>query len=58
MWVRSNLDISALMQYERWLFPAIQPNTARNVTAALQLSLQPNRLFGHSQASGSPTNQP
>jgi hypothetical protein len=58
LWVHSNLDVSALVQYERWLFPVIQPNEARNVTASLQLSLQPNRLFRHSQASGSPANQP
>ena len=25
-WVRSNLSVSASVQYERWLFPVIQPN--------------------------------
>jgi membrane-associated phospholipid phosphatase len=50
LWVHSNLHLSTSIEYERWLFPAIQPNPERNVTVALQLSLQPNRLFRHSQA--------
>ncbi|HEX3742022.1 MAG TPA: capsule assembly Wzi family protein [Terriglobales bacterium] len=55
LWVHSNLDLEAMVQYERWLLPAIEPNASRNVTAALQLSLQPKRLFKHSQV---PSNQP
>lgn len=58
LWARSDLEVSALMQYERWLFPALRPNPARNVTAALQVSLQANRWFRHSQASSSPANHP
>lgn len=55
LWVHSNLNVDATVQYERWLLPVIEPNASRNVTAALQLSLQPNRLFKHSQV---PSNQP
>jgi len=30
-WVRSNISVSTSVQYERWLFPAIQPGPERNV---------------------------
>src|SRR6266849_2671375 len=36
-WVRSNLSLSASVQYERWLFPVIQPNAQRNVSAAVEI---------------------
>ena len=51
-WVRSNLGISAWVQHERWLFPVIQPNVSRNVTAAVQILFEPHKLFQHSAASG------
>jgi membrane-associated phospholipid phosphatase len=47
-WLRSNLNFSATVQYERWLFPVIQPNAATNVSATLQISFQPQKLFQHS----------
>lgn len=47
-WLRSGLDISAWVQHERWLFPAIQPNAANNVTAQMQISFEPRTLFRHS----------
>jgi membrane-associated phospholipid phosphatase len=46
-WVRPNLGLSASVQYERWLFPAIQPNAARNVTATVQILFEPHKLFQH-----------
>jgi Capsule assembly protein Wzi/PAP2 superfamily len=49
-WVRSNLSLSASVQYERWLFPVIQPNASRNVTAAVQILFEPQKLFKHSAA--------
>lgn len=57
IWVRSNLGLSAWVQYERWLFPVIQPNASRNVTAAVQVLFAPRKLFRHSGANG-PGNQP
>jgi len=45
--VRSNLSISASLQYERWLFPIIQPNASRNVTAAVQIQFEPQKIFHH-----------
>jgi hypothetical protein len=50
-WLRPNLGLSAWVQYERWLFPVIQPNAAQNVTAAVQVQFQPQKLFQRSAAS-------
>lgn len=47
-WVRSNLSLSAAVQYERWLFPVIQPNAATNVSATVEILFQPQRLFQRS----------
>jgi hypothetical protein len=44
-WLRPNLGLSTWAQYERWLFPVIQPNTARNVTIAVEIQFQPQKLF-------------
>jgi Capsule assembly protein Wzi/PAP2 superfamily len=44
-WLRPNLGLSAWVQYERWLFPVIQSNPSRNVTAAVQVQFQPQKLF-------------
>ena len=47
-WVRSNLSLSASVQYERWLFPVIQPNPSTNVSAAVEILFQPQKLFRRS----------
>ncbi len=54
-WVRSNLSLSASVQYERWLFPVIQLNPSRNVSAAFEILFQPQKLFQRSgpRATGS-----
>ncbi len=44
-WLRSNLSLSATVQYERWLFPVIQPGAQRNVTAAVGILFQPQKSF-------------
>jgi len=54
-WLRSNLGISAWVQHERWLFPVIQPNASRNVTAAAQLLFTSPKLFRHSVADAQTT---
>jgi len=46
--VRSNLSLSASVQYERWLFPILQPNAERNVTASVQIQFEPQKLFRRS----------
>jgi hypothetical protein len=48
--LRSNLSLSVSVQHERWLFPAIQPNAARNVTASVGIVFEPQRIFRPSQA--------
>src|SRR6266446_8471459 len=54
-WVRSNLSLSAWVQHERWLFPVIQPNVSRNVTAVVQILFEPHKLFHRSTSSESGT---
>jgi hypothetical protein len=49
-WLRPNLGLSAWVQYERWLFPVIQSNSARNVTTAVEVQFQPQKLFQRSAA--------
>ncbi|PWT87464.1 MAG: hypothetical protein C5B56_10380 [Proteobacteria bacterium] len=44
-WVKSSLQLSAAVQYERWLFPVIQRNQSTNWSAAVQVSFQPERVF-------------
>jgi hypothetical protein len=49
--LRSNLSLSVSVQHERWLFPVIQPNEARNVTASVGISFEPQKIFRSSQVS-------
>jgi membrane-associated phospholipid phosphatase len=49
-WVRPNLSVSASVQYERWLFPVIQPTPSTNVSAAVEILFQPQKLFRHAAA--------
>jgi membrane-associated phospholipid phosphatase len=49
-WFHSYLTFSASVQYERWLFPVIQPNIERNVSATLQISFQPQKVLKHSMS--------
>ena len=48
--LRSNLSLSVSVQHERWLFPVIQPTAARNVTASVGISFEPQKIFRSSQA--------
>ena len=48
--LRSNLSLSVSVQHERWLFPVIQPNEARNVTVSVGISFEPQKIFRSSQA--------
>jgi hypothetical protein len=47
-WFRHNLGISARVQHERWLFPVVQSNVSRNMTAEVEVYFEPKRLFEHS----------
>jgi hypothetical protein len=50
-WLRSNLSVSASVQYERWLIPVIQPNGSTNVSATVEILFQPQKLFRRSSPS-------
>jgi membrane-associated phospholipid phosphatase len=54
-WVRPNLSLSASVQYERWLFPVIQPNPSTNVSATVEILFEPQKLFHRSAANGAGT---
>jgi membrane-associated phospholipid phosphatase len=49
-WVRPSVGITASVQYERWLFPIIQPAAERDVAASIEIQFQPERLFHRSTA--------
>ncbi len=53
-WVHSNLELSAWAKHERWLFPVIQPNADRSVTAAVQITYEPHHTFPRAPASANP----
>jgi membrane-associated phospholipid phosphatase len=54
-WLRSNLSFSTSVQYERWLFPAIQPGPEKNVAASVEILFQPQKLFHRSTANEAAT---
>jgi membrane-associated phospholipid phosphatase len=47
-WVRPSVSVSAKVQYERWFFPVIQPQASTNVSATVEISFQPQKLFQRS----------
>jgi Capsule assembly protein Wzi len=49
-WFRPTLGVSASVQYERWLFPVIQANSQRDVSASVEILFQPEKLFRRSAA--------
>jgi len=53
--LRSDLSLSVSVQRERWLFPVIQPNASRNVTAAVQILFEPHKFFQRSAKSAQGT---
>jgi membrane-associated phospholipid phosphatase len=54
-WVRTNLSLSATVQYERWLFPVIQPTGSTNVSATVEILFQPQKLFQRSTRNAAET---
>lgn len=49
-WFRPSFGISASVQYERWLFPVIQPNHQTDVSATVEFLFQPQKLFRQSSS--------
>jgi membrane-associated phospholipid phosphatase len=44
-WFRNGVAISSSLQYERWLYPVIRPGAQRNITASLELRIQPQKIY-------------
>ena len=44
-WLRGRIGLTASVQYEKWLFPVIQPGPQRNVGASVGIQFQPQRIF-------------
>ncbi len=44
-WFRLGVGLTASVQYEKWLFPVIQPGPERNVSASMQIQFQPQKLL-------------
>ena len=44
-WFRSNVALSASVQYERWLFPVTLPTAQRDVTTSIEILFQPQSLL-------------
>jgi hypothetical protein len=57
-WIRPSVGISASVQYERWLFPVIQPNSQRDVSASVQILFEPEKLFRRSATAGDQADSP
>ncbi|MGA9392901.1 MAG: capsule assembly Wzi family protein [Candidatus Sulfotelmatobacter sp.] len=51
---RANFSLATFVQYERWLFPVIQSNISRDVTASIEITFQPQNLFWHSKSADQP----
>jgi hypothetical protein len=51
---RPNFSVGAFVQYERWLFPVIQSNESRDVTASVEIKVEPQHLFWHSKSADQP----
>lgn len=49
-WVRSTVSVSASVQHERWLFPVIQANPQKVISAFLEIRFEPQNLFTRSAA--------
>ncbi len=43
--LRKTLDLSVSVQYERWLFPTIQPGPERNFTTSVGIRFQPQEIY-------------
>jgi hypothetical protein len=44
-WPSQILGLRASVQYERWLFPVIQPGPQRDISASIGIQIQPQKIF-------------
>jgi hypothetical protein len=45
VFLRDGIAIAPSFQYERWLYPVIQPGPARNLTASVAIVFQPQKIY-------------
>jgi hypothetical protein len=59
-WPTQILGLQTSVQYERWLFPVIQPGVQRDVSASIGIQIQPQKIFRpsfHRSASNTATEE-
>ena len=44
-WFRQGVGLTGTVQYERWLFPVIQPGPERNIGVSIAIQFQPRKIF-------------
>ena len=45
LWFQNGVGVTSTFQYERYLFPVIQPGAVRNITASVELQIQPQKIY-------------
>ena len=45
LWFRNGVGITSTFQYERYRFPMIQPGAVQNITASVELQIQPQKFY-------------
>jgi hypothetical protein len=45
LWLHNGIVIAPSLQYERWLYPVIQPGAVRNIAASVELRIQPQKVY-------------
>jgi hypothetical protein len=44
-WPSQNVGLTTSIQYERWLFPIIQPGAERDISASVGIQFQPQKIL-------------
>ena len=45
LWFHNGVGITPSLQYERWLFPVIRPGPVRDVTASVEVRVEPQKIY-------------
>ena len=45
LWFHNGVGVTSSLQFERWLYPVIQPGAVHNVTAAIEMQFQPQKIY-------------
>lgn len=43
-WIRDNVRVTASIQYERWVIPALHAGSEKNITSSVEISISPKPL--------------